>query len=69
MVAGLRDIHNSMHSVYEFDQNLGADAIKCAWVHPVGEPATMRGGREVSTLYSRRQLLVNATIAASHVGS
>ena len=29
----------------------------------------MRGGREVSTLYSRRQLFANAAIGASRVGS
>jgi hypothetical protein len=29
----------------------------------------MRGGREVSTLYSRRQPLASAAIAASRVGS
>jgi hypothetical protein len=39
--------------IYQLDQNVSADAIKCASVHPVGEPPTMRGGREVSTLYSR----------------
>jgi hypothetical protein len=29
----------------------------------------MRGGREVSTLYSRRQLFANAAIAASRVAA
>jgi hypothetical protein len=43
-------------------------APRSASVHPVGEPVTMRSGREVSTLYSR-QLLPNAAMAASRVGS
>jgi hypothetical protein len=48
----------------QLDRNVSAGAIKQCF-----GAATMRGRREVSTLYSRRQLLANAAIAASRVGS
>jgi hypothetical protein len=64
-----RPIPRPQADIDQPDQNVRADAIKQCFGASVGERATMRGGREVSTLYSRRQLLANAAIAASLVES